>query len=147
MTSRTERREKVTRGTGNVFADLGFSDAAEREARLRLAYALNQVLNGRKLSQAEAAKVLGVTQPKVSAPPSLQAGGLFCRPPDESIDGARPGRRDRDSAKTSLAESCQNHRRRSTRLADGTDTKGHSPTAQIVHEREAPRARSTPQRA
>jgi predicted XRE-type DNA-binding protein len=67
MTSRTERREKVTRGTGNVFADLGFSDAAEREARLRLAYALNQVLNGRKLSQAEAAKVLGVTQPKVSA--------------------------------------------------------------------------------
>jgi predicted XRE-type DNA-binding protein len=63
MTSRTERREKVTRGTGNVFADLGFSDAAEREARLRLAYALNQVLNGRKLSQAEAAKVLGVTRP------------------------------------------------------------------------------------
>ena len=68
MASRNaERREKVTRGTGNVFADLGFSDAAEREARLRLAYALNQVLNGRKLSQAEAAKVLAVTQPKVSA--------------------------------------------------------------------------------
>jgi predicted XRE-type DNA-binding protein len=50
-----------------VFADLGFPDAAEREAKLRLAYALNQVLDGRTLSQAEAAKVLGVTQPKVSA--------------------------------------------------------------------------------
>jgi predicted XRE-type DNA-binding protein len=50
-----------------VFADLGFPDAAERQARLRLAYALNQVLHGRKLSQADAAKVLGVTQPKVSA--------------------------------------------------------------------------------
>ena len=62
-----ERRVPVTRGTGNVFADLGFPDAAEREAKLRLAYALNQVLDGRKLSQAEAAKVLGVTQPKVSA--------------------------------------------------------------------------------
>ena len=62
-----ERRERVTRGTGNVFADLGFPDAAEREAKLRLAYALNQVLDGRKLSQADAAKVLGVTQPKVSA--------------------------------------------------------------------------------
>ena len=63
----TERREPVTRGTGNVFVDLGFPDAAERQAKLRLAYALNQVLDRRKLSQADAAKVLGVTQPKVSA--------------------------------------------------------------------------------
>ena len=62
-----EGKEPVTRGTGNVFADLGFPDAAERQAKLRLAYALNQVLDGRKLSQADAAKVLGVTQPKVSA--------------------------------------------------------------------------------
>ena len=62
-----ERRERVTRGTGNVFADLGFSDAAERQAKLRLVYALNQVLGARMLSQADAAKVLGVTQPKVSA--------------------------------------------------------------------------------
>jgi hypothetical protein len=54
-----ERRERVTRGTGNVFADLGFPDAAERQAKRRLAYALNQVLDGRKLSQADAAKVLG----------------------------------------------------------------------------------------
>ena len=60
-------RVPVTRGTGNVFADLGFPDAAERQARLRLAYALNQELEARKISQADAAKVLGVTQPKVSA--------------------------------------------------------------------------------
>ena len=66
MASRTERRERVTRGTGNVFADLGFPDAAEREARLRLAYALNQVLDGRNVSQADAAKVLEVTQANVS---------------------------------------------------------------------------------
>jgi predicted XRE-type DNA-binding protein len=49
-----------------VFADLGFPDAAERQAKLRLAYALNQVLEPRKLSRADAANVLGVTQPKVS---------------------------------------------------------------------------------
>jgi predicted XRE-type DNA-binding protein len=68
MASRSaERREPVTRGTGNVFAELGFPDAAERQAKLRLAYALNQVMEERKLSQADAAKVLGVTQPKVSA--------------------------------------------------------------------------------
>ena len=68
MASRNaERREPISRGTGNVFADLGFPDAAERQAKLRLAYALNQVLEARRLSQADAAKVLGVTQPKVSA--------------------------------------------------------------------------------
>ena len=50
-----------------MFADLGFPDAAERQVKLRLAYALNQVIEERKLSQADAAKKLGVTQPKVSA--------------------------------------------------------------------------------
>jgi predicted XRE-type DNA-binding protein len=68
MASRNvDRDHEVIRGTGNVFADLGYPDAAERQAKLRLAYALNQVLAERKLTQAEAAKVLGVTQPKVSA--------------------------------------------------------------------------------
>src|SRR3977135_1528489 len=68
MASRNaERREPVTRGTGNVFADIGFPAAAGRQAKLRLAYALNQELEARKISQADAAKVLGVTQPKVSA--------------------------------------------------------------------------------
>jgi len=36
---RAELREPITRGTGNVFADLGFTDGAERQASLRLAYA------------------------------------------------------------------------------------------------------------
>ena len=66
--SRKARRGRaVTRGTANVFADLGFPDAAERQATLRLAYALNQVLEERRFSKADTAKVLGVTQPKVSA--------------------------------------------------------------------------------
>ena len=68
MASRNaERRKPVTRGTGNVFADLKFPDAVERQAKLRLACALNRVLKERKVSQADAAKLLGVTQPKVSA--------------------------------------------------------------------------------
>ena len=71
-----ERRETITRGTRNVFADLGFPDAAERQAKLRLAYALNQVLEDRKLSQADAAKVLGVTQPKVSALRNYKLAGF-----------------------------------------------------------------------
>jgi len=62
-----EWTEPVTRGTGNVFADLGCPDAAGRQTRLRLAYALNQVLEARKLSHAAAAEALGVTQPSLSA--------------------------------------------------------------------------------
>lgn len=66
-TRNAERRETITRGTGNVFADLGFADAVERLAKLRLAYALNQLLPDRKFPQADAARVLGVTQPKLAA--------------------------------------------------------------------------------
>src|SRR4029450_1703049 len=77
MASRNaERRETITRGTRNVFADLGFPDAAERQAKLRLAYALNQVLEERKLSQADAAKALGITQPKVSALRNYKLAGF-----------------------------------------------------------------------
>ncbi len=77
MASRSaEPHEPITRGTSNVFADLGFPDAAERQAKLRLAYALNQLLAGRKLSQAKAAKVLGVTQPKVSALRNYKLAGF-----------------------------------------------------------------------
>jgi predicted XRE-type DNA-binding protein len=68
MRSRSvQRTEPVTRGTENVFADLGFTDAAERQDKLRLAYALNHVLEAHELSQANAAKVLGVTQPRLLA--------------------------------------------------------------------------------
>jgi predicted XRE-type DNA-binding protein len=59
-----------------VFADLGFPDPAERQVRLRLAYALNQLLATRKLSQGDAAKVLGVTLPKVSALRHYKLAGL-----------------------------------------------------------------------
>jgi len=77
MASRSaESHEPITRGTGNVFADLGFPDAAERQAKLRLAYALNQLLDGRKLSQGEAATVLGVSQPKVSALRNYKLAGF-----------------------------------------------------------------------
>jgi len=68
MASRSKRRrEPVTRGTGNVFADLGFTDAASRQAKLRLAYALNQVLDDRHLSRNATGRRLGLSQPKVSA--------------------------------------------------------------------------------
>ena len=57
----------ITRGTTNVFADLGYADAAERQTKTRLALAVNELLKGRKLKQREIAALLGIPQPKVSA--------------------------------------------------------------------------------
>jgi predicted XRE-type DNA-binding protein len=57
----------ITHGTDNVYADLGFSDATERQTKTRLAFTLNELLKIRKLKQREVAKLLGIPQPKVSA--------------------------------------------------------------------------------
>ncbi len=59
--------DKVTHGSRNVFADLGFPDAAERQAKLKLAMAINDIIAQRKLTQVQAAKALEVNQPKISA--------------------------------------------------------------------------------
>jgi predicted XRE-type DNA-binding protein len=67
MAKRSEApKEGIERGTGNVFADLGYADAKERQTKLRLALALNQIIEQRKLTQAKAASALSLPQPKVS---------------------------------------------------------------------------------
>ena len=65
--AKSPKPEQIVRGSGNVFADLGCPDAEERQTKLRLALALNTILDERKLNQADAAARLGVNQPKVSA--------------------------------------------------------------------------------
>ena len=59
--------EKIINGSTNIFADLGFPDAAERQAKLKLALAINDIIAARKLSQVRAANLLEVNQPKISA--------------------------------------------------------------------------------
>ncbi len=68
--------ETITRGTGNVFADLGYADAEERQTKLRLAQAINGVVARRRLTQAQAAEKLGVNQPKVSALANYKLDGF-----------------------------------------------------------------------
>lgn len=58
--------ERITKGSGNVFADIGLSEPEERLAKSDLAMNIAQIIRKRHLSQAEAAKVLGISQPKVS---------------------------------------------------------------------------------
>ena len=57
----------VTVSSGNVFADLGLPNAEELGAKVRLCFVINRILEERGLTQVEAARVLGVNQPKVSA--------------------------------------------------------------------------------
>lgn len=58
---------EYTKGSGNVFQDLGLADSEERLAKARLALRIENIIERRKLRQADAAKILGITQPKVSA--------------------------------------------------------------------------------
>ncbi len=53
--------------SGNVFADLGLPNAEELGTKLRLCVVINKILEKRKITQAEAARLLDVNQPKVSA--------------------------------------------------------------------------------
>lgn len=53
--------------SGNVFADLGLADAEQRLAKAELAQNIGHILQHRRLTQMQAAEVLGIDQPKVSA--------------------------------------------------------------------------------
>lgn len=61
------RSSGVVRSSGNVFRDLGLKDAEEKKTRVRLAVAINQILEQSHLPQARAAERLGINQPKISA--------------------------------------------------------------------------------
>lgn len=56
------------RSSGNVFSDLGFGAAEAEHLRIRsdLMIAVRRVIESRKLTQVEAAKLFGVTQPRIS---------------------------------------------------------------------------------
>jgi predicted XRE-type DNA-binding protein len=62
--------------SGNVFADLGIANPEEKQTKVRLAVAINQIIQGRKLSQTAAARRLKVNQPKVSALANYQLEGF-----------------------------------------------------------------------
>ena len=59
---------KVRRSTGNVFRDLGFSkDEAENlKIRTNLMIRISKLIEARRLTQAQAARLFKVTQPRIS---------------------------------------------------------------------------------
>jgi len=57
---------EIEPGSGNVYADLGFRDAAEMLVKAQLVAKISEILVARKWTQQQASKVLGIPQPKLS---------------------------------------------------------------------------------
>jgi predicted XRE-type DNA-binding protein len=74
----TKPRDKarVVPSSGNVFADLGLPNAEEKQTKVRLAVAINEIIGRQQLSQVAAARRLNVNQPKVSALLNYQLQGF-----------------------------------------------------------------------
>lgn len=58
---------EVQASSGNVFADLGLENSDELIVKAELARKISNIIANQGMTQAAAAKVLGVDQPKVSA--------------------------------------------------------------------------------
>lgn len=59
---------KFTKGSGNIFKDIGFKDAEAKKLQFRsfLIVALIKYIQSESITQSEAAKRLGVTQSRIS---------------------------------------------------------------------------------
>ncbi len=76
MATVRSRKPRVEVSSGNVFADLSLPRAEERQTKIRLAVAIHHSIAALGLTQAEAARVLGTSQPKVSALVSARLEGF-----------------------------------------------------------------------
>ena len=82
---RKANRVKITPSSGNVFRDLGFSTEESEHLLIRadLLIQLQKAIDARDLTQAKAATILRVTQPRVS---DLLRGRLDLFSTDTLID-------------------------------------------------------------
>ncbi|MBD2208125.1 helix-turn-helix domain-containing protein [Calothrix sp. FACHB-168] len=62
-----DKEDKVFIGSGNVFADLNLPNPEERLVKAELAIKISEIITSRKLTQVQAAEILGIDQPKVSS--------------------------------------------------------------------------------
>lgn len=53
--------------SGNVFADIGIENPDEELTKAKLVWEIEQIIKKKKLTQAKAASIMGINQPKVSA--------------------------------------------------------------------------------
>jgi predicted XRE-type DNA-binding protein len=62
-----QSKEKITPSSGNVFQDLGNEDSDVLIIKAKLVQKMSEIIDERKMTQTQAAKVLGIDQPKISA--------------------------------------------------------------------------------
>lgn len=67
MAKQKQKEIECEASSGNVFADLGIENPEEELTKAKLVWEIEQIIKKKKLNQAEAAKVMGINQPKVSA--------------------------------------------------------------------------------
>ena len=61
------KENTITKSSGNVFSDMNVTHSDEALAKAELAYKIAEIIEKRKLTQMEAAEILGIDQAKVSA--------------------------------------------------------------------------------
>lgn len=68
MNTKKKRLEDIeyVESSGNVFADLGIPEPEEAMAKAQVAMKIYETIKLKKLTQAKAAKILKISQPKVS---------------------------------------------------------------------------------
>lgn len=71
MTTKKPRKKRLgnieyTESSGNVFADLGIPNPEEAMAKAEIALKISDIIKKKKLTQAQAAKILKISQPKIS---------------------------------------------------------------------------------
>jgi predicted XRE-type DNA-binding protein len=68
VTMRRAKRaeDEVTKSSGNVFADIGIPNPEEHRLKADLVISVRQTIDAKKLTQVEAAKRMGLSQPDVS---------------------------------------------------------------------------------
>jgi predicted XRE-type DNA-binding protein len=64
--AKAARKVNITKGSGNVFADLGLPDADQELMKARLTLQIGRIIKDRGLTQTEAGEILGIPQPQVS---------------------------------------------------------------------------------
>lgn len=57
---------KITQSSGNVYTDIGVAQPEAMLAKAQLAQRVSSIIAARKLTQCEAAEMIGVPQPKLS---------------------------------------------------------------------------------
>jgi len=57
---------QIEKGSTNVYADLGYANPDEMLVKAQLATKIGEIIQQRKLTQIQAAELLGIPQPKLS---------------------------------------------------------------------------------